>query len=116
MGAVDLICERWYLLALTALARRDRNEAAVEGFRDRLSSIETELSAAPDPFVTLAALLELGWGYRLTELGEKAGKTHKKQVDRTIDEWNTPDPKPVKPEVKPVQVAEPEKIDEPTPA
>ena len=39
----------------------------------------------------------LGWAYRLTEAGQSAGALHGTQADRSIDEWNTPDPPPASP-------------------
>ncbi|MEO8704098.1 MAG: ATP-binding protein [Kofleriaceae bacterium] len=59
MGAVELACERWYLLALAALARRDRNDAAALEFRERVTGVEAELRTTDDPFAALAKRLRL---------------------------------------------------------
>ncbi|HEU0030300.1 MAG TPA: ATP-binding protein [Kofleriaceae bacterium] len=44
MLVLDRICERWYVRALLALARRDRDHALVESLVPRLDAIERELA------------------------------------------------------------------------
>jgi hypothetical protein len=60
--AVDLVCERWYLRALLALARRDRSDAASAEFRDRLSRVDAELARVPLPGESLTARLGVSAG------------------------------------------------------
>ncbi|HEU0030299.1 MAG TPA: hypothetical protein VFQ53_06700 [Kofleriaceae bacterium] len=39
----------------------------------------------------------IGWGYFKTTDGQQASRLHDKQVDRSVDEWNTPEDKPPPP-------------------